>query len=130
MVIDMNLALPGDLRLFDGSQRTLVFNSLRQETKDNITWYRLNNNEDLVHQVIHACYALKIQSLIVEGGARLLQSFIDAGNWDEARMITNMALHAPQGLPAPMLPAGLTGNQSSITGDVITYYTNKHVHTA
>ena len=37
---------------------------------------------------LQACYQQKIQSVIVEGGARLLQSFIDEGIWDEARVIT------------------------------------------
>jgi diaminohydroxyphosphoribosylaminopyrimidine deaminase/5-amino-6-(5-phosphoribosylamino)uracil reductase len=130
MVIDMDLSLPGELKLFDNKQRTVIFNSLRHETEDNITWYRISKDGDMVNQVMQTCYALKIQSLVVEGGARLLQSFIDAGCWDEARVITNMALHAPQGLQAPILPPGLNRHQESPTGDVITYYTNKHVNTA
>jgi riboflavin biosynthesis pyrimidine reductase len=37
----------------------------------------------------------------VEGGATLLQSFIDQGLWDEARVITNNDLNIPDGLPSP-----------------------------
>jgi diaminohydroxyphosphoribosylaminopyrimidine deaminase/5-amino-6-(5-phosphoribosylamino)uracil reductase len=48
-------------------------------------------------------YQLKIQSVLVEGGARLLQSFIDEGYWDEARVITNNELELPGGLAAPVL---------------------------
>jgi len=37
----------------------------------------------------------------VEGGTKLLQSFIDEGMWDEARVITNEELLVKNGLDAP-----------------------------
>lgn len=48
-----------------------------------------------------------IQSLMVEGGAKTLQSFIDAGLWDEIRVETSRLL-VSEGTKAPVLPAGLT----------------------
>lgn len=59
-----------------------------------------------------ALYDLKIQSVLVEGGAMLLQSFIDAGVWDEARIINNEELTLRQaqgnnGLHAPVLNHGV-----------------------
>ena len=48
-----------------------------------------------------------IQSLMVEGGAKTLQSFIDAGLWDEIRVETSRML-VSGGTKAPVLPAGLT----------------------
>ena len=50
-------------------------------------------------------YAHGIQSLIVEGGARTLQSFIDDGLWDELRVETNLALTVGDGTRAPQVPA-------------------------
>ena len=47
---------------------------------------------------MNALYELKIQSVIVEGGAKLLQSFIDEGMWDEARVIKNEELIINNGL--------------------------------
>jgi diaminohydroxyphosphoribosylaminopyrimidine deaminase/5-amino-6-(5-phosphoribosylamino)uracil reductase len=46
---------------------------------------------------------LNIQSVLVEGGTQLLQSFIDEEIWDEARIITNEQLIISNGLPAPVL---------------------------
>ena len=40
-----------------------------------------------------------ILSVMIEGGAKLIQSFIDEGLWDEARVITNTTLTVPQGVP-------------------------------
>ena len=72
----------------------------------NLSYYQLANDSSLVHQICQALYQLKIQSVLVEGGARLLQSFIDEGYWDEARVITNNELELPGGLPAPILNGG------------------------
>ena len=48
-----------------------------------------------------------VQSLMVEGGAKTLQSFIDAGLWDEIRVETSRLL-VSGGTKAPVLPEGLT----------------------
>jgi diaminohydroxyphosphoribosylaminopyrimidine deaminase/5-amino-6-(5-phosphoribosylamino)uracil reductase len=47
--------------------------------------------------------ARRLTSLMVEGGLKTLQLFLDAGLWDEARVLT-AATHLPQGRPAPQLP--------------------------
>ena len=44
---------------------------------------------------------MNIQSVLIEGGAKTLQSFIDAGLWDEARVITNEELIIENGIAAP-----------------------------
>jgi len=63
-----------------------------------------------------------IQSVLVEGGARLLQSFIDEDAWDEARIITNNELDLPAGIPAPRLTNGHLQSHESLLSDTIRYY--------
>ena len=106
LVIDKDLRLPDSLQLFDRKVRTIVFNHLRHEETENLQYYQLATDSSLVHQVVVALTALNIQSVLVEGGARLLQSFIDEGYWDEARVITNNDLEIPGGLTAPVLKGG------------------------
>ena len=57
-----------------------------------------------------------VQSLMVEGGAKTLQSFIDAGLWDEIRVETSRML-VSEGTKAPVLPAGLTLLQREVYDD-------------
>jgi len=122
LVIDKDLRLPLSLRLFDGQVKTVVFNLKRHEERDNVLYYQLTEDSSLVHQLVMALYQLKIQSVLVEGGTALLQSFIDEGYWDEARIITNETLQIPTGLPAPVLPdAELTG-QERLKSDLINFY--------
>jgi diaminohydroxyphosphoribosylaminopyrimidine deaminase/5-amino-6-(5-phosphoribosylamino)uracil reductase len=128
LVIDNNLRLPDSLRLFDRKSPTIVFNTLRHEETENLFYYQLAADSSLVHQVVVALYAVKIQSVLVEGGARLLQSFIDEGYWDEARVITNNDLEISGGLPAPVLKDGELRGKETIRGketlvsDTIRYY--------
>jgi diaminohydroxyphosphoribosylaminopyrimidine deaminase/5-amino-6-(5-phosphoribosylamino)uracil reductase len=103
LVVDMDLRLPSSLKLFNGSVRTIVFNKHRHDEKDNVSWYQVTDDVSLAAQVMNALYQLKIQSVMIEGGAYLLQSFIDEGVWDEARIITNEGLVLGNGLPAPVL---------------------------
>jgi diaminohydroxyphosphoribosylaminopyrimidine deaminase/5-amino-6-(5-phosphoribosylamino)uracil reductase len=122
MVIDKELRLPSSLQLFDGKVRTIVFNMLRHEEGGKVEWYQLSPDSSLVHQISIALTHLKVQSVLVEGGARLLQSFIDEGYWDEARVITNNALRIAGGLPAPELRQYRLERMETVAGDTVRYY--------
>lgn len=127
MVIDMDLRLPATLKLFNGQQPTVVFNKQKEGQQGNVVYYQLSGSAGLVQQVMNACYQRGLQSLIVEGGARLLQSFIDDGTWDEARVITNTGLFAGEGVAAPALTNAVTVKKEEIPGDTIHYFANNVV---
>jgi diaminohydroxyphosphoribosylaminopyrimidine deaminase / 5-amino-6-(5-phosphoribosylamino)uracil reductase len=132
LVVDAQLRLSQHLHLFDGSVPTLVFN-LHQHTmsdewkeakgRKGVGYYQISEDSLLVHQILQALYMLNIQSVLVEGGARLLQSFIDDGSWDEARIITNTRLSIGEGLPAPQLNASCLQQQFALDNDAISFYT-------
>lgn len=54
---------------------------------------------------IDSLYAQNIQSIIVEGGAETLRTFLIQGLWDEIRVETNTALTVTDGTRAPIIPA-------------------------
>ncbi len=103
MVIDRDLSLPSHLHLLDGSQRTIVWNQIKNNATPNLNYVFLDAQKDTIEQILTASYQMGIQSLIVEGGAALLQDFIDKGLWDEARLISNKQLSIEAGLDAPIL---------------------------
>ncbi|MBD0369183.1 MAG: bifunctional diaminohydroxyphosphoribosylaminopyrimidine deaminase/5-amino-6-(5-phosphoribosylamino)uracil reductase RibD [Flavisolibacter sp.] len=123
LVVDMDLRLPQSLKLFSGAVKTIVFNKWKHEDGD-ISYYQVTDDVNLVHQISNALYQLKIQSVMVEGGARLLQSFIDEGWWDEARVITNQSLIIGEGLPASALKHHQLQNIETYEMDTIHYYLN------
>lgn len=128
LVIDKELRLPTTLQLFDRNMRTIVFNTIRhgghgdRDEEENLFFYQLGTDGSLVNQLIMALYKLKIQSVLVEGGARLLQSFIDEDCWDEARVITNNDLEIPGGLPAPILKQFRMLKRETLLSDIVRYY--------
>jgi diaminohydroxyphosphoribosylaminopyrimidine deaminase/5-amino-6-(5-phosphoribosylamino)uracil reductase len=134
LIVDMNLRLPLSLEVFDGHQPTIIFNT-QQHNMENflssssqpgvgLSFYQLAKNDNLIKKILEACYQNNIQSIIVEGGARLLQSFIDEGVWDEARIITNQTLYIQKGLPAPELKNFTWQYKEDISTDKIDHYTN------
>jgi diaminohydroxyphosphoribosylaminopyrimidine deaminase/5-amino-6-(5-phosphoribosylamino)uracil reductase len=120
VLVYMNLRLPGSLKLFGRKQRTIIFNKIKNEEADNLLYYKVDSGEDLVQQVCDALFKLNLQSLIVEGGAKLLQSFIDEGLWDEARVIRNEKLFVDNGLAAPALQEYSLSENINLNGDRIT----------
>ncbi|MEO5564537.1 MAG: bifunctional diaminohydroxyphosphoribosylaminopyrimidine deaminase/5-amino-6-(5-phosphoribosylamino)uracil reductase RibD [Chitinophagaceae bacterium] len=119
VVIDMNLRLPLSLQLFDRKVRTIVFNTVKHAEEENLLYYQVTNHVSLVHQLVNALYQLQIQSILVEGGAILIQSFIDEKLWDEVRLIKNNELRIQNGLPAPKLSHSSKSGEQVILSDTI-----------
>lgn len=99
VVIDKFLRLSETLHLFDHRQPTLCYNVLKHEEHTNLVFVRVPE-EDLLHYVLEDLHRRNIQSVIVEGGAHTLNSFIDQGLWHEARIFTSPR-HFGKGIAAP-----------------------------
>lgn len=125
LVVDMHLRLPLHLQLFNGEERTIVFNSIKHGDEGNVSYYQVTGDVSIVHQIANACYQNNIQSILVEGGAKLLQAFIDEDVWDEARIITNTQLFIGEGLPAPVLANFNRKQQEKLLTDSISFIYNK-----
>ncbi len=124
LIVDMDLRLPQSLKIFNEKTRTIIFNSIKHEEENNLLYYQITNDVSIIHQITNALYHLKIQSVLVEGGAKLLQSFIDEGMWDEARIINNEELIIDNGLHAPLLANESFSFSENIFSDSINYYQN------
>ena len=122
VVLDRDLSLPPWLHLFDGAIPTIRLNTVKQEAQPNLLYYRMGEEPPLPNRISEALWSLDIQSVLVEGGGRTLQSFIDTELWDEIRVIQNESLVIPEGIPAPELPACLPVASQRINSDLIKYY--------
>jgi len=88
IVIDRNMTLPKNLHLFDNTLDTLVINEKEDRTENRVTYRSLPFEGDKMNlqHFLNLLYVLNIQSVLVEGGRQLLQTFLDSGIWDEARV--------------------------------------------
>lgn len=121
IVIDKNVQLPQNLYLFDQSTPTIVLTEKDIASKPNLVYEKVNLEGNL-EAVLEKLHALNIQSVIVEGGATLLQSFIKANYWDEARIITGDKVFK-SGIKAPDF-SGKATRREMLHGDILTLYTN------
>ena len=115
ITLDRQLRLPESLHLFDGSQPTLVFTDVSPsssergpggEAAEHETYSAVPFDEQLPQHILDELYRRKIISVLIEGGTRLLQTFIDAGLWDEARIFTGTTVFG-DGVKAPVMEGQL-----------------------
>lgn len=125
MVIDRNLTLPSHLELFNGNTRTIVFTQ-QDETPimPNVEYIQLDFSRNIIPQIMEELYRQKLQSLMVEGGSQLLQSFIDLDCWDEA-FIEHSEVYLHDGVKAPTFPTKTDFLSAKWFGKEIRYTSNK-----
>lgn len=101
LVIDKKNRISKESHIFDNQVKTIVLGTTAIGLEnDNLLLEKLDFGADVPRQIADVSYRHGLQSLIVEGGAKTLQSFIDAGLWDEARVFTGEAVLG-QGVKAP-----------------------------
>ena len=94
VLLDRSLRVPADYRIFDDAARTIVFVDYRlqitdyrlQRTGDNVEFVGIDFEGNIVQSVMDELYKRGVMSIIIEGGAKWLQTVIDSGLWDEARV--------------------------------------------
>ncbi len=104
LVMDRRGVLDEKLKLFDGTVETVVFTEVFRDIKGkgNIDQVLLDFSRDILPQMMEYLYDHKVQRLLVEGGAVLLQSFIDNGLWDEA-FVEEAPFRLEGGVKAPCI---------------------------
>lgn len=124
IVIDRKLELTKDLHIFDQSQDTIIFNEQKTELDGKIKYLELEDFDNYLPQLIlYQFYLMDIQSLIVEGGLKTLNLFLQADLWDEARVFTGPQIWE-QGIPAPALK-GEPNEVQNIGPDMLKIWHNK-----
>ena len=121
VVLDRELKLPLSLHLFDETQRTIVFHqqNIPSERKDNVG---IDFSQNIISQILQHLHRLDIQSVIVEGGAQLINSFIEQNLWDEARVFIGNG-YIKKGIKAPGIEA-VPVSEEEIGDNLLRFYRN------
>jgi diaminohydroxyphosphoribosylaminopyrimidine deaminase/5-amino-6-(5-phosphoribosylamino)uracil reductase len=125
IIIDKQLLLSPGSAVYNGEASTIILNYVKEEQQGNIYLKQLRADEKMLPQLMELLFHNSINSLIVEGGAILLQSFIDAGLWDEAIVIINEKLALQKGIAAPVLNSEKLIGHFNILTDSIQLYKNQ-----
>jgi diaminohydroxyphosphoribosylaminopyrimidine deaminase/5-amino-6-(5-phosphoribosylamino)uracil reductase len=115
ILIDLDLKVPAESRIFDEEAMTLVYNSVKEGFEFGTAYIKVDRDAYIPQQIAADLYHRKIQSVIIEGGAYTINQFIAAGLWDEAR-IFNSPTALSSGIPAPHVD-GLISDEQKILDD-------------
>lgn len=122
IVIDQHLAIALSHQLYNEEAKTIIFNELKTEVKDNIHYVQMEDMQYYLPQKIaFQLYLMDIQSVIIEGGLQILDQFIKANLWDEARVFTSSTTWN-EGIKAPVLQANII-DRLTVGNDELTIYT-------
>jgi diaminohydroxyphosphoribosylaminopyrimidine deaminase/5-amino-6-(5-phosphoribosylamino)uracil reductase len=125
IVPDRTLQLPRDNHIFDNTAATWIINEQQEALDGNVHFVKMFFDDSLISQLLHRLYSNRILSLIVEGGAVLLNSFISEGLWDEARVFTgNISLQ--KGISAPSMNGNIPSFTTNIGNDSLEVFVNKN----
>ena len=128
IIIDKELRLSPTLKVFNGEAKTIVYNLVKNLNEETLVHIKLargapyGEKENFIDQLIQSLFEMNIQSVLVEGGSKTLQSFIDNNLWDEARVITNEELIIETGIAAPEMKNFILEKQERYLNDVISYF--------
>ena len=123
LVLDNHLRLPNHLHLFDNSVKTIVFNSVKNEETGNVEFVKIDFGKKMIPQIKKILFQKNIQSLIVEGGKQLLESFIDSNNWDEAHRFVGNKLFS-NGIKAPEISGKIIHSEKLDSDQLFIYQNN------
>ncbi|MEG2336936.1 MAG: bifunctional diaminohydroxyphosphoribosylaminopyrimidine deaminase/5-amino-6-(5-phosphoribosylamino)uracil reductase RibD [Bacteroidales bacterium] len=113
--IDRRVRLSENLHFFDKTQKSILFtakDNASLEVPDEMLLYVPITPHCTLEEILKSLFQYQINSLIVEGGKQILESFIESNLWDEARVfVGNTRLE--HGLSAPSLPRSYSLNPQS-----------------
>jgi diaminohydroxyphosphoribosylaminopyrimidine deaminase/5-amino-6-(5-phosphoribosylamino)uracil reductase len=116
MFIDKQLQVPQGANVFDRSQPTVCFNFIKQKVENQVEYVKLDPHDDLSEVILNNMQERGVMSVLVEGGTLLIQSLIDKGLWDEARVFTSPITFG-EGIRAPQLKQASLQSRESIAQD-------------
>jgi len=102
VAIDRLGRIPTDFNLLDGKISTIVFSEKKRQSLENLEYINISFDEHCLKNILNILYELDIHSVLVEGGASILKSFIQLGLWDEAN-IEIAPFKILEGVKAPIL---------------------------
>jgi diaminohydroxyphosphoribosylaminopyrimidine deaminase/5-amino-6-(5-phosphoribosylamino)uracil reductase len=121
VVVDKYLTLPTTLKIFQNTAPLIVFNQLKESTEGHISYIKINT-ETTITDMLKILTENGINSVLVEGGTKLINSFFDEKNYDEIRIIKS-DLIIKNGIDAPKIPSGIPLVETqNIKNDIISFY--------
>lgn len=124
IVLDKDLKIPQNLAVYDQSVKTIIITDVNKicTSTENIFFEGIDFKQKIAFQICAILQKHQIQSIIIEGGTKTIQTFIDENLWDEARVFESDFVFE-NGIKAPIL-IGKMISAIDIKNDSLKIYTN------
>ncbi|MEO0527647.1 MAG: bifunctional diaminohydroxyphosphoribosylaminopyrimidine deaminase/5-amino-6-(5-phosphoribosylamino)uracil reductase RibD [Bacteroidota bacterium] len=125
IVLDRTLKIGPDHFVLDKNEKTIVLTEVT-DTKNyvrGIMYELIDFSDNVIQQICDILYKHHMVSLIVEGGAKTLETFLAMDVWDEARVFIGDT-NFESGLKAPSLPTDKLVDSKHINNDILNFYIN------
>lgn len=111
IILDRLGRIDGNFKVKDQKINTIVLTERKDfTTLDKLLYEQTDYEGGMPEAVANLLYRHNLLSVIIEGGSKTLQSFINAGLWDEARIFTGTTVFS-NGVPAPKISGKLVAKQ-------------------
>lgn len=129
LLIDPKEEVDRNAKLFNPDQKVIVFTANKSRTEDNVEYVTIDFMANGLQQILKTLFQKGIQSVMVEGGSKTLQYFIDSGLWDEARVFIGQEKFE-DGISAPNTASFLEEPNATtiLEGDVLKQWVNHLAH--
>jgi len=128
VILDKDLRVPSNSAVYNRKSRTIILHGLNTNPDESLMGHKelifkpIDYDKEIVSQICDVLYDENIQSVIIEGGAKTLQTFIDNDTWDEARVFTGTT-QFKKGISAPVFTARLS-KETNLGNDNLKIYRN------
>jgi len=123
LVLDTHGKIPSSHHFFDDSTETWIYGSLLNGASFSRTKFIPSEGKILIPNILEVLKIADHAILMVEGGANLLNQFLESGYWDEIRVLQN-ELFLGEGVNAPRLPANaIVKEQFQVRQDKVCIFT-------
>ena len=123
IVLDRKNRIPKESHIFNNEATTILISDENQIAENsNLIIETIDFDGNIAEEITAVLHKHNIQSVIIEGGRQLLQTFINAHLWDEARVFRG-TISFENGTKAPNLHSKLTVKHT-ILGDELLIFRN------
>jgi diaminohydroxyphosphoribosylaminopyrimidine deaminase/5-amino-6-(5-phosphoribosylamino)uracil reductase len=122
ILIDFDLKVPQEFKIYNNEAPTLVFNQEKEAEEGNVKFIKISK-ENFLEELMQKLFENQIQSVLIEGGSRTLQTFINANLWDETIIIKNENLNLENGTKTPNFEGYLT-EEKIFRDNKVSFYRN------
>jgi diaminohydroxyphosphoribosylaminopyrimidine deaminase/5-amino-6-(5-phosphoribosylamino)uracil reductase len=127
IILDRTLKIATNHTIYDGKEDTIIITEKIAENRENIKFIKTSFVDSLAENICKILYNQNIQSVIIEGGTKTIQTFINENLWDEA-LVFQGSKNFQQGVEAPQLEMAQISEKNPDStrdkNDTLIYYKN------